>query len=180
MEELFCNKIKNSSYKKNMNDKIHIFLDIDGVLATTHQYHTNRKKWHPTYDCYRFDEKCVKVFNEILGRVDAVIVLSSDWKTHYDRNTMNEILEWNGVNGTIHAFTPSSWGSRFTSVQQLEECRADEIKRYVEKHKIKKWIAIDDLDLAPFMSDENFVRTPRENEGIKQSGVKDKILKKIL
>ena len=45
-----------------------IFLDIDGVLATTHQYYTNRKKWHEMYDCYRFDEKCVKVFNDIIEK----------------------------------------------------------------------------------------------------------------
>ena len=162
-----------------MSDKLYIFLDIDGVLATTRQYYTNRKKWHPTYDCYRFDEKCVKVFNQILDQVDATIILSSDWKTHYDRSTMNEILKWNEVNGEISAFTPSLWGTEFKSAQQLEECRAHEILRYVEKHNVKKWIAIDDLDLSEWIPD-NFVRTPLESQGIKQSGVKDKILKKIL
>ena len=156
-----------------------LFLDIDGVLATSHQFHTNRKKWHETYDCYRFDEKCVKVFNKIIEEIDPIIILSSDWKDHYTIEQMNDILKWNDVKSTITDFTDSSWGVIFKSVQQLEECRAYEILEYVKKHDIKEWVAIDDLDLSPWISEEHFVRTPRVNEGIKQSGIKDKILKRL-
>lgn len=170
-----------------MENKLYIFLDIDGVLATSHQYYTNRKKWHEMYDCYRFDEKCVIVFKEILakavllGDYEPVIILSSDWKDHYTIEIMNEIFKWNSIDEwKISDFTHTSWGTIFKSAQQLEECRAYEINKYVKKYSIENWIAIDDLDLSPWIDDKNFIRTPRANEGIKQSGIKNKFLKKIL
>ena len=159
-----------------VNNKIFLFLDIDGVLATSTQYNTNRKKWHPTYDCYGFDEKCVKIFNEILDKFSPIIILSSDWKLRYDINEMNEIFKWNGVNAVVTDITPNSWGVEFKSLQQLEQCRAHEIMKYVVKHNVHNYVAIDDLDLAPWMPEDRFVRTPRANEGIKQTGIKDKII----
>lgn len=155
-----------------------IFLDIDGVLATSHQFYTNRKKW-PDYGRYRFDDKCVKVFNEILKKTDPILILSSDWKGHYSIDTMNNIFKINEIEGEISDITSNLWGVKFTSVAQLEDCRADEILKYVHEHNIEHWIAIDDLDLSPWISDENFIRTPRANEGIKQSGIKNKILKRL-
>jgi len=119
------------------------------------------------------------VFNKIIEEIDPIIILSSDWKDHYTIEQMNDILKWNDVKSTITDFTDSSWGVIFKSVQQLEECRAYEILEYVKKHDIKEWVAIDDLDLSPWISEEHFVRTPRVNEGIKQSGIKDKILKRF-
>jgi len=159
----------------------HIFLDIDGVLATTAQYYTNRKKWHPMYDCYRFDEKCVRIFNNIIEKTNPIIILSSDWKDRYSITMLNEIFEWNKVNAKISDITPNLWGTQYTSLQQLEECRAEEILKYQVDHAdvVDKWVAIDDLNLKSWMPD-NFVHCTRVNEGIKQSGVKDKILKILL
>jgi hypothetical protein len=156
----------------------HIFLDIDGVLATVRQFYM--KKRHEEYNCYRFDPKCVKVFNDIIEKTDAIIVLSSDWRDHYSIKTMNNIFEWNAVNATVSKYTPSLWGIEFFRAEELEACRAAEILKFVKDNDVKKWVAIDDLDLKPYISEENFVWTPRANEGIKQSGVKDKILKRLL
>ena len=156
-----------------------IFLDIDGVLATSHQFHTNNKKW-PDYGRYRFDDKCVKVFNEILKKTNARIVLSSDWKLNYSIEAMNNIFEVNRIEGKVSDITSSLWKVKFTSFAQLQDCRADEILKYVHEHDIEHWIAIDDLDLSPWIPDEHFVCTPRANEGIKQSGVKNKIIKKMI
>ena len=154
------------------------------MLATSHQYYTNRKKWHEMYDCYRFDEKCVKVFNEIVEKTNPVIILSSDWRENYTIEVMHEIFKWNGLNGKIFAYTENLWGSHFSRASELEQCRAGEINMFVKKYEPlfedSKWIAIDDLDLSPWIVDEHFVRTPRANEGIKQSNIKEKILKKLL
>jgi len=163
-----------------VNSKPHIFLDIDDVLATTHQYYTNRKNWHPEYDRYKFDEKCVKVFNEIIEKTNPIIILSSDWKLHYSIEALNRIFEINGVNTIITDITSDLWGVKFKLSAQLEDCRADEILLYVHEHQIEKWLAIDDLDLSPWIDEQHFVRTPRANEGIKQSGIKDKILSILL
>jgi hypothetical protein len=162
-----------------MSIKRYILLDIDGVLATTTQYYTNRKKWHPMYDCYRFDETCVKVFNAIVEKTDPIIIISSDWRDRYTIAVLNEIFEWNNVKAKVSGVTNSSWGVQFTSLQQLEECRSYEINKYASENELTKWVAVDDLDLKLWIP-ENFVRCTRANEGIKQSGVKDKILKILL
>ncbi|MDA3780493.1 MAG: HAD domain-containing protein [Bacteroidales bacterium] len=163
-----------------MKNKHYIFLDIDGVLATSYQYYTNKKKWHPTYDCYRFDEKCVKVFNSILNNLnDVVIILSSDWQNRYSLEVLNDIFKWNGVNCYITDVTGTAWGTKFTKLSELEECRAYDIVQYAKKYDIKKYLAIDDLDLTHWL-DNYFIHTPRANEGIKQSGIKEKILNNLL
>jgi len=161
-----------------VNSKPFLFLDIDGVLSLDFDEHTysNQKKWFDKMIARcPFNKKAVKVLNDVCAKTDPIIILSSDWKDHYGIDLMNEFFEWNGLSHKISAYTPSGWGIMFTSYQQLEECRAWEINKFVEEYDIKNWVAIDDLNLKPWIPD-NFVHTPRGNEGIKQSGVKDKIL----
>ena len=165
-----------------MNSKPHIFLDIDGVLSLDFDEHTysNQEKWFPKMIARcPLNKKAVKFFNKICAVVDPIIILSSDWKDHYDVGLMNEFFEWNGITHKITDYTSSLWGVRFMSFQELEECRAAEINLYVQERELTNWVAIDDLDLSPWIPD-NFVRTPKGNEGIKQSGIKDKILKRLL
>lgn len=156
-------------------DKTFLFLDIDGVLANSYQYYTNKKKWHPTFDCYRFDEKCVKVLNQIIETVNPIIILSSDWKLQYSIEQMNQIFDWNKINTAVSDITPCLWGDKYNSLKELEECRAAEILEFVQQHNIINWVAVDDLNLEKWIPN-NFVRTPRANEGIKQAGIKEKII----
>ena len=154
-----------------------IFLDIDGVLATSHQFYTNSKRW-PEYGSYRFDDKCVKVFNEILDKTDSRIVLSSDWKLNYTLKELDNIFEINKINGRVIDITPSLWGTKYRSLKDLEVCRAEEILAFVSQYDITNYVVIDDLDLTQWIPD-NFIHCRRANEGIKQSGLKDKILRVI-
>ena len=51
------------------------------------------------------------------------------------------------------------------------------IKKWLENNdKVTNWVSVDDLDMSLFLG-ENFVLTPKENEGIKQSGIKEKLIK---
>jgi len=169
-----------------MNNTNFIFLDLDGVLVTSNQLYT--KKLHPKYGCPPFDKKCVKIFNEILEKTNSTIILSSDWKYHYNQAMINEIFKWNNIKKPISNYTPSLWGIEtsvefnFKSLDDLEKCRATEIIHFTGERKLNniKWVAIDDLDLNPFLPDKNFVQTPRISEGIKQTGIKEKILKRLL
>jgi len=163
-----------------VNSKIHIFLDIDGVLTTSYQQHMIRKNWHPDYNRYGFDEKCVKVFNEIIEKTNPIIILSSDWKDDYSMEVLNRIFKINGVNAVVTDITPNLWGVKFKTLQELDECRATEILDYVKEHQIENYIAIDDLDLSPWIDYKHFVRTLRANEGIKQTEVRDRILNILL
>ena len=154
------------------------FLDIDGVLATSFQFNTNRKNYHPVHNCYRFDKKCVGVMNDIIEQTNCDIVLSSDWKLHYIRQDMREIFAWNGLKCNLIGVTPRLPVEYYT-LQLLAEQRALEILKYVEDHDITNYVAVDDLPLLNWLPD-NFVQCTKIREGIKQSGIKDKILKILL
>jgi len=89
-----------------------IFLDIDGVLATHLQFMMNRTKFRKKYPeantlriPYPFDEGCVKIFNEIIEETGADIVLTSDWKLHWDLDEIDKIFKYNQVVKSPFTFT---------------------------------------------------------------------------
>jgi hypothetical protein len=148
-----------------------IFLDIDGVISTSQCWGKgNDNKW----GAYMFDPKCVAVLNFILKETGAEIILSSDWKSHYTLFEMNEIFAHNGVIKGPIGFTPNS--KSYTG-DNLEGGRIDEINSWLNTHAWKgdiKWVAVDDLNMFDL---DNFVHCPKHMEGIKQTGVKEKIIK---
>ena len=150
-----------------------IFLDIDDVLVTTRQHHS--KRLHHKYMTCPFDEKCVKVLNEIIKETNPIIILSSDWRTQFKLEVLNEIFYDNKIKSVITDFTPILMGIKFNNRSELQVCRATEILHYVKEHQIIDWVAIDDWDLKPWIPD-NFVRCTSSYEGIKQCDVKNKIL----
>jgi hypothetical protein len=67
----------------------------------------------------------------------------------------------------------------------IEQQRCIEVRQYLTDHpEVTRWACIDDLQLGETDTQDreqkwglsNFVHTPRESEGIKQSGVKEKLL----
>jgi hypothetical protein len=87
---------------------------------------------------------------------------------------------------------PKEWNAfRFRAELELE--RSMEIGHWLENHpEVTHWVAVDDLNMSPeFLSKyfshseddaknpglSNFVETPRSREGIKQSGIKEKVIK---
>ena len=157
-----------------------IFLDIDGVLATHKEFMMNRTKFqtkHPEAKeiriPYPFNQGCVKVFNEILDETNAVIVLSSDWRFHWDLNDLDKIFKFNGIKKSPIAIT-SKIKRKLSS--DLEDDRSFQIKKYVDEILPDSWVAIDDLNLLSL--GDNFIRT-KDMEGLKQTGIKEKIIKKL-
>ena len=146
-----------------------------------------------------FDKGAVKVLNEILEETGAEIIVSSDWRFHATLEELGEyylsqgiIKKPIGVTDMFKDIFPREWsGLRFRADLELE--RSMEIGHWVENHpEITHWVAIDDLDMSVeflslnFLSKDgsddnpgltNFVHTPRSSECIKQSEVKEKILK---
>lgn len=146
-----------------------------------------------------FDEKAIKVLNKILEETGAEIVVSSDWRLHANLEQLGEYYLSQGISKKPIAVTelfkdifPSEWSQlRFRAELELE--RSMEIQNWLEQHpEVTNWVAIDDLDMSiEFLSGHfaakdgsdskpglsNFVHTPRSNEGIKQSGIKEKIIK---
>ena len=145
-----------------------------------------------------FNKKAIAILNEILQETGAEIVVSSDWKRWADVEEMGEYYEAKGILKKPIAYTPDlsecNWYNAGTFVWapkwDLEQTRAIEIKQYLIDHpEITHWVAVDDLNMgAPYTDPDwgdmdrdwgltNFVLTPKSREGIKQSGIKESILK---
>jgi hypothetical protein len=143
-----------------------------------------------------FDNEAVVVLNKILTETDAEIVVSSDWKRWATVEEMGEYYESKGIIKKPIAFTkflkecdvPQNFP--WSRTYDLEQSRSLEIKQYLQEHpETTHWVAVDDLHMGVHVENSsygefdrdwglsNFVWTPSSQEGIKQTGVKDKIIK---
>ena len=91
-----------------------IFLDHDGVICLSNNWGGRTKKWAK----YRsenpesspnlkegpvsvrfddFDQKAIKILNEIIEETGCEIVVSSDWKLHATLEELGEYYELHGI-----------------------------------------------------------------------------------
>lgn len=145
-----------------------------------------------------FDRKAVKVLNRILKETGAEIVVSSDWKTWANLEELGQYYEQQGIIKRPIALTPSHKeielpeGFSFMTDMTcgLEQKRCYEIRDWLAHNEHSTWIAVDDMDLGNHSNCdprlgrsqwglEHFMHTPRMREGIKQSGVAEKIIKTL-
>jgi hypothetical protein len=151
---------------------------------------------------YRFDDfdsKAIKVLNEIIEETGCDIVVSSDWRLHANLEELGYYYMKQGIIKKPIAVTdifqdifPKEWNA-FKFHADLELERSMEINHWLENHpEVTHWVAVDDLNMSvEFLGDRfsskdgsdkklglsNFVLTPKSSEGIKQSGIKEKIIK---
>lgn len=151
-----------------------LILDHDGVLVTSQCYGTSNNKWGKP----RFDSKCVEVTNKIIEATDCEIIVSSDWRHDYTLKEIRELYaEFGIIKGPI-GYTPSS---KTYGGMNLDSGRADEINLWIKTYAWKmdtKWVAVDDYKLGEYLY-PNFVWCPNHMEGIKQTGILEKILEKL-
>ena len=166
-----------------------IFLDHDGVVCLSNNWGSRlkkQKKWGGRkmsmtlrevpveYRFDNFDKKAVKVLNEVIVETGAEIVVSSDWKLHGSLEDMGKYYDLMGVVKKPIDFTPI-----IDQPGTLELLRSLEIQKWLENNKnVTSWVSVDDLDMTLFLGD-NFVLTPKESEGIKQTGIKEKMISKL-
>lgn len=142
-----------------------------------------------------FDTDAIKILNEILEQTGAEIVISSDWRLFADLNELVEYYTSQGISKGPIGVTkklgefPDPENFPWSRDWDLEQTRSLEIKQYLIDHpEVTNWVAVDDLNMgkhAKFSGMnverdwglDNFVHTPLNREGIKQTGVKEKILK---
>jgi hypothetical protein len=143
-----------------------------------------------------FDVKSVNVLNEIIEVTGTEIVVSSDWKRWATVEEMGEYYETHKIIKKPIGYTkrvnecdvPKDFV--YSSKWMLEQERSFEINQYLIDHpEVTHWVAVDDLNMSIPEPHEswgemeidwgltNFVLTPRSKEGIKQSGIKEKIIK---
>ena len=176
-----------------------IFLDHDGVICLSNNWGGRFKK--DGYDSNpetpldirmdNFDLKAVKVLNEIIELTGCEIVVSSDWKKWGTLEQMKEMYKTRGIKEPLDLTPLIKDCENFVNdhewmgMWELEHTRAVEIKNWLHDHpEVTHWVAIDDLNMGKEGSPwkewglDNFVHCKRPyNEGIKQSGLKEKILK---
>jgi hypothetical protein len=185
------------------NKKSVLFLDNDGVLCLSNNWGGRQKKWqkfkklNPDVSLLSqapvdvrfddFDKKAVKVLNQVLEETGAEIVVSSDWKLHATLDELGEYYLSQGISKKPIDMTPnlgdfdSTTNDLFMWKGWLEKKRILEIQQYLELNpNVEKWVAVDDLNMSPEFNGgyglNNFVLTPRMTEGIKQSGIKEKLI----
>lgn len=187
-----------------------IFLDHDGVICLSNNHGSRFKKaktvfWGETeimnlpveqrFD--NFDVKALKVLNRIIEKTECEIVVTSDWRNWATVEEMGNYYEQQGVIKKPLDFTPFindvevpedfKWDKNF----DFEQERALEIQSWLKNHKVEKWVVLDNLHLGktvvnPTASSEknwgvdNFLWCPASYEGIKQSGIEDKIYKFLM
>jgi hypothetical protein len=182
-----------------------IFLDHDGVICLSTEWggrYKKQNKWGGRklsmtgleipveYRFDNFNKKAISILNEILEETGAEIVVSSDWKRWATVEEMGEYYEAQGIIKKPIAFTDSILSANYEEFPweyplDLEQTRSLEIAEYLTNFpSITNWVAIDDLNMSLRRKEDgeyswglnNFVLTPKSNEGIKQSGIKEKIL----
>jgi len=144
-------------------DKL-IFLDIDGVIALSHDPEFE-KKLFLAGKFYPFEQSCVSVLNKIIEKTDAEIILSSSWRTILKLDELDNIFTENKVIKSPIDITPTG---------QLN--RSLEIQAFISKHKIKKFVIIDDMDIEGY--DKNFVKVDADT-GLTEQHF-SKIIEKLL
>jgi hypothetical protein len=181
-----------------------IFLDNDGVICLASNWGSRYKKRKQTYTKdnpmsmdieppveYRlddFDTKAIDVLNNILTETGAEIVVSSDWKLHATLEELGDYYISQGIIKKPIAVTPnladfdSDTYNLFKWKYWFERSRVLEIEEYLKANPdVTHWVAVDDMNMSPDANQghglKNFVHTPYSHEGIKQSGIKKKILK---
>jgi hypothetical protein len=182
-----------------------IFLDNDGVICLSNNWGSRIKKRKkdkislvmndPDVEAkYRFDyfdKKAVKVLNQVLEETGAEIVVSSDWRLYANLEELGDYYLSEGIIKKPIGVTkryfdcdnPDEYEWNLNT--KYEQQRCIEVRQYLTDHpEITHWVCIDDLTLGLESNGleqkwglTNFVRTPRENEGIKESGIKEKLLK---
>lgn len=181
-----------------------IFLDNDGVICLSTEWGSRYKKTkaysNPVpqmkgvpveFRLDNFNKKAIKILNEILEETGAEIVVSSDWRFHATLEELGEYYLSQGIIKKPIAVTTNSLPQGLNYFHRsIEETRSYEILEWLKNHpEVTHWVAVDDLNMSERIGEisgnyqwglKNFVHTPRSNEGIKQSGIKEKILKFLI
>jgi hypothetical protein len=106
---------------------------------------------------------------------DIEIVISSDWKYWVTLEEMQMFYEKQGIVKKPIAYTPKTL---VYSKNNYPKQRSVEIKNWLILNKVKKWVAIDDLNMCKYL--DNFIWIDEPEKGLKQSGVTEKIIEALL
>jgi hypothetical protein len=114
-----------------------LFLDLDGVMITRDDDGDLEEF---------FNSKCVRNLNSIIKQTNAQIILSSDWRGHYSLSAIKDIFKDEGIIKGPVDYTPDLW-TKNSNINDLEEIRSQEIKKWLRENKCRTYCVIDDMKL---------------------------------
>jgi len=149
-----------------------LFLDIDGVIYPFTQYRYQYEndmgqlfeeleeefkvdyrefdKHDVAIAYYDWDRDAVKEIKRILDTTGAKIVVSSSWRSGAAGNYLPFLLRIHDLQKYLYGYTP------------IMQSRSVEILEYLKMHPhIKKWVAIDDMDLTRYFPENAVVTYPQ-------------------
>lgn len=134
-----------------------LFLDIDGVI-NPHNYtkYPNENKIQPIFlslvkrnknirtlppftvdQVYHFfDHQACIYIHKLVKEFDCKIVISSSWRCVFDHTQLKAILDLKNL------------GFAFIDATSISSNRPQEIKEYIQKNKIQKYLVIDDFNMS--------------------------------
>jgi len=133
-----------------------IFLDIDGVLNCL----TTKERHGPFLG---IDQKLVKIFNKIIRKTRAKVVLSSTWRLH---SGWLKTMEENGLKCEFLGRTISLSGTHSAVGRGLE------INKWLNENKVDKYCIIDD--------DDNMLPEQKLFRTVFKTGLTKKIAEEII
>ena len=164
-----------------------IFLDHDGVICLSKQWgkRLSKKSQEKGEFFDPFCNKAIKVLNEIIKRTDCEIVVSSDWRKYKNLKYMKEMYLERGIIKPPIDYTDIFHENDSDILDETKEykdyyqisarVREKEISHWLlNNDSVDTWVAFDDL---PMNKLPYFVHTISPNEGIKQTGLKEKIIR---
>ncbi|MCL2102137.1 MAG: HAD domain-containing protein [Fibromonadales bacterium] len=149
-----------------------LFLDIDGVIQPFTEYrfkyvHNDAemeqlfKKLEDEFEVdyrefdkydvaaayYDWDKDAVKEIKRILDETGAKIVVSSSWRSGTTGDYFPFLLRMHGLQKYLYGYTPIFFKG-LPKYEDIKRTRSIEILEYLRMHPhIKKWVAVDDIDL---------------------------------
>jgi hypothetical protein len=144
-----------------------IFLDIDGVLNSLDNMRVNTLLWKNNIGKSRdefghlFDERCVKWLSYIIEKTNAVIVISSTWRSS-GLDKMQTMWQARGLIGEIIACTPTMVKPEIINLYAASNNEADrgyEIQQWIDDNKPERFCIIDDDSDMLNIQMPYFVRT---------------------
>ena len=143
-----------------------IFLDFDGVL--------NSEKYIRSCGHYgvAIDSSRMVLLKQIVDATDAVIVLSTSWREHWDSNKYYCDETGLEINSIFNEFGLEI----FSKTPNLGSNREQEIKMWLDEHNdMENFVVLDDAFLSADYLNGHFVKTSNYRNGIDEKNVKEAI-----
>jgi len=144
-----------------------VFLDIDGVIATSKSYND-----YPDL----LDPRCIKALNYLTHTLKAKIVISSTWRTE-GLVHLKDLLKSAGVKAEVIGLTKHI----YSPFHDEGSPRGLEILQWIKDNEYKgEYVVVDDeiSDISPHINEANILHTGRN--AFSKGGLKIKDVEKYI